>query len=204
MEEIKLIEIILLWLKDIGLLGLFVAMFLEGASFPFPGIVVVLSYGYILPFSYLNTIWVAASMSVIYSLASLIPYFIGRKIEGIFQKRPNKGLTKAMSLFIRFGGWSVAISRPFGIGNYISYVAGMSKMRLIPYLLLTFIGIYPWSYVMLLLGSYFEGNYQAFISFYKNNSVYVYTIVTLILGIILLYVYKKYKRIHSRELKGKG
>jgi membrane protein DedA with SNARE-associated domain len=191
MGGVLLIEIILHWLEDIGLAGLFAAMFLEGSSLPFPGIAVVLAYGYILPFSYWNTAWIAAWMSVIYCISSLIPYFLGRKLEGLFQKRPKKGLQKAKDLFVRYGGWSVAISRPFGIGNYISYVAGMSKMKLVPYLLLTFIGIYPWSYVMLLLGNYFNGSYEAYQSFYRNYSVYLYLGAGIIAGISFLFFFLK-------------
>ena len=199
-----MIEIILLWLKEIGLVGLFAAMFLEGSSLPFPGIAVVLAYGYILPFSYWNTVWVAAVMSVVYWMASLLPYFLGSKLEGLFQKRPKIGLQKAKDLFVRYGAWSVAMSRPFGLGNYISYVAGMSKMRLTPYLLLTFIGIYPWSYVMILVGNYFNGSYEAFKAFYQNNSVYLYIAAAISLGIIFLFFFIKDKRNEGRTTVREG
>lgn len=199
-----MIEIILLWLKDIGLVGLFAAMFLEGSSLPFPGIAVVLAYGYILPFSYWNTVWVAAGMSVVYCLASLLPYFLGSKLGGLFQKRPKIGLQKAKDLFVHYGAWSVAMSRPFGLGNYISYVAGMSKMKLIPYLLLTFIGIYPWSYGMILVGNYFNGSYEAFKAFYQNNSVYLYIAAAISFGIIFLYFFIKDKRNERRTTVREG
>jgi len=192
------VEIILNWLKEIGIIGLFAAMFLEGSSLPFPGIAVVLAYGYILPFSYWNTAWIAALMSVVYCLASLLPYFFGSKVEGLFKKRAKKGLDKAKRLFVRYGVWSVAFSRPFGLGNYISYVAGMSKMRLSSYLLLTFIGIYPWSFVMILLGNYFNGSYQAFKQFYDHYSGYLYSAVALILVMIFIYFYMKNKREQER------
>ncbi|QDP39965.1 DedA family protein [Radiobacillus deserti] len=189
-----MIEVILQWLKDIGLIGLFAAMFLEGSSLPFPGIAVVLAYGYILPFSYWNTALVAAAMSLMYCLASLIPYFLGGKIDGLLKKGPQKGLQKAKNLFVRYGAWSVAISRPFGLGNYISYVAGMSKMRLTPYLLLTFVGIYPWSFVMILLGNYFNGSYEAFRTFYQSNSIYLYVTVSIAIVIIGLNMVIRKKR----------
>jgi len=76
-------------------------------------------------------------------------------------------------LFIRYGYLSVAVSRPFGLGNYISYIAGMAKMNLKLYLFLTFTGIYPWSYSMLLLGRYFSGKYEAFKSFFLTNVNYL-------------------------------
>ncbi|MFZ3579960.1 DedA family protein [Virgibacillus sp. DJP39] len=189
-----MVEKILFWLKEAGFAGLLTAMFLEGSSLPFPGIAVILAYGYILPFDYWDNLLVAAWMSVVYSVASLIPYFIGHKLEIKLQKSPKKGLKKAKKLFSRYGRWSVSFSRPFGLGNYISYVAGMSKMKIITYLLFTFIGIFPWSYGMLLLGNYFNGSYQAFKSFYKNNSIYLYIAVAIIVGIIFLYIFIKNKK----------
>lgn len=175
-------------------MGLFAAMFLEGSSLPFPGIAVVLAYGFILPVNYWNTLWIAAGMSVVYCLASLIPFYLGGQLEGIFNGRKRKGFEKAKDLFVRYGRWSVALSRPFGIGNYISYVAGASKMKVIPYLLLTFIGIYPWSYVMILLGNYFNGSYEAFQAFYQDNSVYIYSTMAVVLLTISLYLFLKNRR----------
>lgn len=197
-------ELVLHWLKDIGLIGLFAAMFLEGSSLPFPGIAVVIAYGYILPFEYFNPLWIAAGMSLVYSLASLIPYYIGSKLEGLIWKHPKKGINKARDLFNRYGVWSVAVSRPFGLGNYISYVAGMSKMSLRQYLLFTFIGIYPWSYVMILLGKYFKGSHEALMSFYQNNSSYFYFALTILLGIIFLYLLIRNKNNQDKAVIKEG
>lgn len=188
-----MIAILLEGLRDLGLAGLYTSMFLEGSSLPFPGIAVVITYGYLFPSK--STLWIAAVMSVIYSLASLIPYFLGRKLGWLLQRKRNKGLAKAKSLFIRYGYWSVAATRPFGLGNYISYIAGMAKMSLKSYLCLTFVGIYPWSCSMLLLGRYFNGNYEALKSFAQANGNYLLWALTvpavLILFFIVLIAWKK-------------
>lgn len=194
-----LIETVLNWLDQIGLLGLFAAMFLEGSSLPFPGIAVVLAYGSILPFSYWNIFIVAACMSVSYSVASLIPYIIGNKFEGLLRKKSTKGLKKATNLFVRYGGWSVAVTRPFGLGNYISYVAGISKMKLTPFILLTFFGIFPWSFIMILLGHHLNGSYEALLVLYQNNSIYFYIVLAISLGIIFFYIYQKVKSDHGQK-----
>jgi membrane protein DedA with SNARE-associated domain len=195
-------ELILHWFKENGLIGLLATMFLEGTSLPFPGVAVVFAYGYLFPFSYLNTVGIAAGMSVVYCISSLIPYFLGAKLENFFKKRSNKGLQKAKDIFVRYGSWSIALTRPFAIGNYISYVAGMSKMGLPTYLLLTFIGIYPWSYGTILLGYYFNGSYEALHSFYQNNSLYFYLIVVIASGILCFYLFRKIKRQHTIAREG--
>lgn len=171
-------------------------MFLEGSSLPFPGIAIVLSYGYLLSPGYVNAIFISMGMSIFYTLASLIPYFLGLKLEKKLPKRLQKGLKKGTVFFNRYGIWSIAFSRPFGIGNYISYVAGVSKVHIMKYFLLTFLGIYPWSYIMILLGDYFNGNYEALKDYFSTYSMYGYGIVIIaILAGFLIYMKMK---------KGKG
>ncbi|MBS4201865.1 DedA family protein [Bacillus sp. FJAT-49732] len=198
-----MIQQFLEWLNTIGIPGLFIVMFLEGSSLPFPGLIVVLSYGYVLSPGYVQTIFLAVGMAISYSLSSLIPYFLGQKLEKHFPKRFKQGLEKGTAFFKRYGIWSIALSRPFGIGNYISYVAGMSKVNVLKYLILTFIGIYPWSYVMVLLGDYFKGNYEAFKSYFSSFGIYGYGIAIIaILSIFTLFLIKRRKRVYTGLREG--
>ncbi|MFC4714243.1 DedA family protein [Planococcus dechangensis] len=162
------------FLEKLGLFGLFTAIFLEGASVPFPGIVVVLAYGGLLNMSIAGMAGVAAIMAAIYSVASLIPYFIGNKLEHLIRPNIRKGLDKAGRIFNRYGIWSIALSRPFGIGNYISYLAGSSGVSLLKYLLLTFAGIFPWCLAILYLGDYLNGNYDRFLMLFDEYKMEFY------------------------------
>lgn len=161
-------------LADFGAVGLLIVMAIEGSSLPFPGFLLVLAYGYVLHPSTLEFIVIAVAMSLIYSLFSYIPYGIGLKIDVLIPKRFRRKLLKARHLFRRYGQWSIALLRPFGVGNYISYVAGMSKVKPVKYGLLTFVGVLPWATVMLFLGRVFQGNGQAFIVFFQNYEWYFY------------------------------
>ncbi|PAV28259.1 hypothetical protein CIL05_17995 [Virgibacillus profundi] len=189
-----MIQQILEWLRALGLPGLFLAMFLEGLSIPFPGVVIVLSFGYLLSPGLLSIALISIGMSIFYSIASLIPFFLASKLGGHLPKRIKKGLEKGQSYFNRYGVWSIAISRPFGIGNYISYVAGLSKVNPLKYFLLTFIGIYPWSFIMMFLGDYFNGNFTAIKQFFKDQSIYGYAAAFIVILIGLFYIVKKYKK----------
>jgi membrane protein DedA with SNARE-associated domain len=148
-----LIHSLLEWLSSIGLVGLFITMFIEGSSIPFPGIVVVLAYGYLMPVNIYETILIALGMSLFYSIASIIPYTIAYKLESVLPKRLKSGIERAKKWFGKYGVWSIALTRPFGVGNYISYVAGVTKVKPIRFILLTFIGIFPWALGMLIIGS---------------------------------------------------
>lgn len=50
--------------QSIGLPGLFLVMFLEGTSFPFPGVIMVLTFGYLLSPGYLCIVLLAIGMSI--------------------------------------------------------------------------------------------------------------------------------------------
>ena len=193
-----MIEQILAFLENIGLAGLYAAIFLEGSSLPFPGIVIVLAYGGILNLAWPEMLLVSASMAAVYSLASLLPYFLGDRMEHLLRKKFRKGIGRARRLFNRYGLWSIALSRPFGIGNYISYLAGMSHVGIVKYLALTFTGIFPWCFSMLFLGDYFNGNYEAFKAFFEEYSYFIYGGVLVLAAALFWYSFRKFK---NRETK---
>lgn len=132
-------------------LGLYVSMLLEGSSIPFPGMLVILAFGNLKSPDWSEALWLALGMSLAYSLASFIPYIIGLRFQSSLTGKLK--IDKVQYLFQKYGQWSICFTRPFGFGNYISYVAGMSRVDPIRYGILTFIGIFPWAYLMLILGS---------------------------------------------------
>lgn len=179
------------WLHTIGLPGLFLAMFLEGSSIPMPGVVIVLTFGYVLSPGFTGIAVIALVMSLFYTSASLIPFYLAAKLESKFPKKLKRKLAKSQDYFNRYGTWSIALSRPFGVGNYISYIAGLSKINPVKFFLLTFLGIYPWCVVMLWLGDYFNGNIEAVMQVFHSPEVYLFGLVGIIIGLLLLW--RKYK-----------
>ncbi|MFC3211570.1 DedA family protein [Planomicrobium okeanokoites] len=195
MDIQSLINQILLFLEAMGLFGLFGAIFLEGASVPFPGIIAVLAYGGLLDLSLAKMAGIAAMMAVVYSLASLIPYFIGNKLEHLLWNKIRKGLEKAGGFFNRYGIWSIALSRPFGVGNYISYLAGISNVGLVKYMILTFSGIFPWCFAILYLGDYLNGNYERFSALFNDYKFEFYGIGLLLAVLFTAYsIWKRRKK----------
>lgn len=191
-----MIESILAFFDTIGLWGLYGAMLLEGSSAPFPGVAVVLVYGGILRMGLMQTVMTAAGMALVYALASLIPYWIGGKCHNLLPRNFRKRISGAVEIFTKYGIWSIAITRPFGIGNYISYLAGMSRVGKVKYMVLTFLGIFPWCIAMLSLGHYFNGNYAAFQDFYERYSWIIYVGATLsIVGFMIFSIIKRKKKI---------
>jgi membrane protein DedA with SNARE-associated domain len=192
-----LIQQFLDWLNSIGLPGLYLAMFLEGSSIPMPGLIIVLTFGYLLSPGFLGIAAIAIGMSLFYSSASLIPFYLSAKLEAKFPERLKRKLVKGQIYFNRYGTWSIALSRPFGVGNYISYIAGLSKVNPFKFFLLTFLGIYPWSVIMLWLGDYFNGNVDAFNQFFRSQQIYLYGIIGIVMIVGVFYLWRKYRRPNS-------
>lgn len=187
-----MINVLINFIDRLGPTGLIVVMAIEGSSFPFPGVFLVFVYGYVLNFSFVQSLGFAFAMSLAYSVASYIPYAIGYRIRAFTPKRFRKQWIKARHLFHKYGLWSIVLTRPFGVGNYISYVAGMFRVKGWTYGLLTFIGIYPWSVAMLWLGRLFKGNAQIVQKTFQSYQGHIFASVVFVsVCLVILYVRRK-------------
>ncbi|SFD71346.1 membrane protein DedA, SNARE-associated domain [Bacillus sp. OV194] len=146
-------EMIFHFLKELGAVGLFIGTSLEASSIPFPGALVILIYGFLLKPNLVESLLLALAVSAVYTIFSYVPYMIGYKLESKMKEKFNeKKVEKTKKVFKKYGEWSIALSRPLGIGNYVSYAAGMSKVNRWKFGGLTFIGIFPLAVAMLFLG----------------------------------------------------
>lgn len=179
-------------LKDFGIWGLLAGLAVEASSLPFPGALITLIYGYLLNSSFLDAFWISTIGSICYTLFSLIPYGIGYKLEDkLSQKwKDKKVFKKSQRWFQKCGQWTIALARPIGVGNYVSYLAGISKIRLLPFLLLTFLGIFPWVLAMILVGG--AGNLKMANSIISQAQTYIFVIAGI--AIIGFVIYKMYAR----------
>ncbi|WP_067730278.1 DedA family protein [Oceanobacillus damuensis] len=183
-----MLETIINAISDLGILGLFASVAIEASSLPFPGGLLALMFGYLLNLTFIQLVLYGLMASIIYTVFSLIPFLIGLKMEERLKKMTSrKGIEKAQASFKRFGIWSVALSRVLGIGNYVSYVAGISKMRIWNFLLLTMIGITPWMIGMLWLGSI--GNIESVQKII--GELQFYGILLIAIAIIGFVIYRK-------------
>lgn len=141
------------FLQDYGIWGLFLATAIEASSLPFPGAFFMLFFGLVVQASAWQMVLISLVNSLIFTLFSLIPYWIGTRVQNFSRKKidPSK-VEKAQEWFQKYGAWSIAISRPLSIGNYISYIAGLSNIPMRRYALFTFIGTFPWSTFLLFVG----------------------------------------------------
>ncbi len=190
-----MLEFVMNLIKELGMWGLFAGNAIEASSLPFPGALVTLTYGYVLDPSWIKLIILAIASSIVYTIFSYIPYGIGFKLKDkIKEKTRSKKIEKGQKWFRKCGLWSIAITRPLGIGNYISYVAGISKVNKWKFGGLTFIGIFPITLTMLIVGK--NGNLKSVQSMMSHVQTYL-----LIGGAVVITGYLLYKYLYKRKAK---
>ncbi|MDO5707909.1 MAG: VTT domain-containing protein [Andreesenia angusta] len=181
------------------------AMLLEGMSVPFPGIILLLTWGSLHNPDLYEILLLSLFLSAVYTIGSYIPYYIGDKLGNavikLFGEKVRRLFNRGSDMVRRFGVIVIAISRPFGWGNYISYIAGIAKINKIKYFFLTIIGIYPWCFIMLLVGKKFSGNISIVLKYINDMMIYIYIVIFLILIIFVFLKYKKYKKLKLQNFK---
>lgn len=90
----------------------------------------------------LLTLWLLASVGN--TLGSIINWCLGRYLLHYQHKRwfpiKESQLARAQAGFQRFGLWSLLLSWLPIVGDPLTLIAGMMKVRLLPFVLLVFIG----------------------------------------------------------------
>jgi membrane protein DedA with SNARE-associated domain len=173
-------------IQDYGNIGILLGMFLESSIVPVPSELVLVSAGALgIP---LTSIVVFGSIGSV--LGSIIGYSIGRFGGRPFMERYGKYLliTEAKLLTAetwvkKYGNITVFVSRliPFVPFKVFSISAGILRMDVPPFLLYTFLGMIPRSFILAYLGKT--------IITYKIPGL----IAIIIAGIIIYLAYKKFR-----------
>lgn len=145
---------------DIGYAGLFILMTMESSALPIPSEVVLPLAGY-LAFSGKMNLELALVVATLAGLAgSLISYYLGLKLGrpvvyrvlgrvGVSPRRLDDGERWVDSR----GAWSVFIGRFIpGVRSVISIPAGILRMELWPFVVLTVVGSFVWSAALIYVG----------------------------------------------------
>lgn len=182
-------------LEKCGVWGLFAATAIEASSLPFPGATFVLIYGYLMDVSSWQLVAIGAVNSLIYVVFSLIPYYIGKYLGNLSQKKfDEKKVKKARFWFQKYGEWSITLSRPTGFGNYISYISGISAISVWRFGFLSFLGVFPWNTFLLFVGNYGSlETVERFLGMSQKAGYMLTIILVMAAAIALWFVLKKNK-----------
>ncbi len=192
------------YLLILGYPGILLAMSLEGLSIPFPGSVIIVFAGFMVSKSAMNYWMVIILASLGYTIGSLIPYYLcytGRssvlkRLGKVFPLTPRKFIT-AQRWLNKYGPGMVCFSRPFFFGNYLSYLAGMSKMKLLKYFIYTIIGAAIWNLGLVSAGYFLGRNWKFALEIISKYSYIPVTIFSL--GVLFL-IFRKKIMIHLKKI----
>jgi membrane protein DedA with SNARE-associated domain len=144
-----------------GLIAIFVTMAGESAGLPISSEIVVPLGGALAAQGKLNFIAVVAVCSLANLAGSLVAYLLTRRYgEQVILSRAGRwmGLSRghlrlANRFFGKYGVWAVFLGRLLPIvRTYISFPAGLSKVRLLTFTIATLAGAIPWNFALAYAG----------------------------------------------------
>lgn len=179
-----------------GLPALFFIIFLEYACFPISSEVVLPFCGFIskvneLSFPLIFGISVVAGVLgtlVCYGIGYIFGYKLVNAISGRFPSMEKK-FNKSFSFFNNYGSFAVCFGRMIPlVRTYISFVAGITKLNLLRYIIFTTIGIGIWNFVLIWLGFKLGGNIDVINHWY---STYKHILIPLLVLAVIIWIYRR-------------
>src|ERR1700761_6123903 len=143
-----------------GYAGVLLLMAVESACVPLPSEIIMPFAGYLVHVGQLKLIWVATAGALGCNLGSAVAYWIGAwggrpfiAKYGRFVLLDQHDLDRAEHFFRRFGGITVFLARLMPvIRTFIALPAGIAKMPQLRFHLYTFIGSWPWCFILAYAG----------------------------------------------------
>lgn len=196
------------WFKDmmqqIGYPGLFIAMFVEGVVTPIPSEIIVPFAGHLAAEGHFNIVLVILVASLGAVLGSTGAYFIGYKVGRPFIRKYGKyfrlkeeHMKKAEDWFGKYGDVSILLGHAMpGTRSFISFPAGIGKMRLRNFMIFTFFGAMIWNTFLALLG-YFLG--EAVFDLAETFEYFDIAVITTVVVVFVAYLLWKRKKRKEKE-----
>jgi membrane protein DedA with SNARE-associated domain len=193
-----------------GLIAIFVTMTLESAGIPISSEVVVplggaLASGALGPEHRLSFAGVVAAASIGNLLGSLVAYLLTRRFGEAAILGPGRyvGLSRghlrlAHRVFDRWGLWAVFLGRLLPvIRTYISFPAGLSDIKPVPFAAATTLGAIPWNLALAYAGLQLGNNYET-----VGKYLGPFTIPLAVIFVVLIIVAWVYGRRLEERLEG--
>jgi membrane protein DedA with SNARE-associated domain len=147
-------------ISSTGYAGIALLMAIESACIPLPSEIIMPFSGYLVHTGQLKLFWVATAGAIGCNLGSVVAYWIGAIGGRPFIMKYGRlvllnhhDLDRAEHFFSRYGGITVFIGRLLPVvRTFIALPAGIARMPQLRFHLYTFIGSWPWCYVLAYVG----------------------------------------------------
>lgn len=194
------------YLSKFGHFGIFLAMSLESACIPLPSEVILPLAGYMVYLQKATILSMALVSTLGCLFGSLVAYVIG-----YFGGRPfilrygkyifitEKDLDKADNFFLKRGEVTIFLSRLLPvIRTFISLPAGIARMNIFKFSILTVVGSFPWCVLFIFLGKKFGQNWKDVEKYFKNLD---YLIIIVVIALVVFFVLRKVKELKENNSK---
>lgn len=197
-------EIIINVMNSFGYVGIALLIAIENIFPPIPSEVILTFGGFMTTYSKMKVIGVIIASIIGSIIGAIALYFIGRflnkdRLEKIVEGKigtilhlKKKDIEKANIWFEKRGQYTVFFCRFIPIvRSLISIPAGMTKMKFVPFTILTTIGSTIWNSVLVYLGVIAGSSWMKIVSYVNYYSKVVLIIILVVVIIFLRQLYKK-------------
>lgn len=196
-------DLILDLISTLGYPGIFLLMFVEGIITPIPSELIIPFAGYLAAEGEMNLALVVIVGAAGAALGNSVAYFIGYRLGrpliqryGRFIRLDERDLGLAERWFAKYGDAGVLLGHAVpGIRSFISFPAGIGKMRFRNFIVFSTIGALIWTTVLALAGYVLLDEWRKFAETTENIDIYA---VIAALAVIVGYLYWTKKRARDR------
>ncbi len=203
-------EALLAWIVAVisatGYGGVVVLMALESACIPLPSEIIMPFSGYLVSTGRLNLVLVATAGALGCNIGSTIAYLIGARGGraavlkwGRYVLFGADELDRLGRFFDMFGSGAVFIGRLLPVvRTFISLPAGLAEMPFARFQIYTFVGSWPWCFVLAYVGMLLGREWDSNPIFHAYFSRFQWAIVTIILVGFGAYAYRRWRAFRSQ------
>ena len=203
--ENTIIEWVVNTFEWLGYPGIFIFMIMEPTVLPFPGEIILTLAGWLLVESTFGLIIVSTLASTGTLIGCSVEYYLSNKYGislidkfGKYVFISSYDIQKSEKYFIKYGSMFVILTRliPLFPKPITSIIAGIYKMNIYKFIIITFIASFPSNLLYIYVGTKLGTNYEK-ISEYINP---IRTPLLIVLGLIILFYFMiKFYKIRIRS-----
>lgn len=193
-------------LEAYGALGIFLLIFIENIFPPIPSELILTFGGFMTTVTSTSPILVIIASTLASLLGALTLYAVASffsfdkvlsfiENQGKFLRLKRKDIEKAITFYERYEGKTVFFCRMVPIvRSLISIPAGMSKMKMSTFILLTTLGSLIWNTILIVCGVVLGERWEEVLVWIKGYSYVVLGVVAIVLCFFVIRYFKKKKQ----------
>ncbi|EGL4210933.1 DedA family protein [Listeria monocytogenes serotype 4b] len=199
-------------MADFGYIGIFVLIIVENLFPPIPSEIILTFGGFMTTVTSLNVVMVI----IVATLGSVVGAILLYKVASYFGKErltkivlkygrilrlKESDIERAESFFLKYGSWAVFLCRMIPlIRSLISIPAGMTKMKMSRFLILTTAGSLLWNTVLIGLGAVLGESWNEIVVFMDSFSTIIYSVIAILVVVGLGFFFRaRFKKTLDEE-----